>query len=82
MTYAMSLSNVGFADLTHDEMLCVDGGSTVSSKTLNQAAAGFAVAAAGCVLAAAIAPVAAPVCLITAASYGLGSAICWWLSSK
>ena len=26
MTYAMTLNNVGFAELTHDEMLCVDGG--------------------------------------------------------
>lgn len=26
MTYAMSLNNIGFAELTHVEMLCVDGG--------------------------------------------------------
>lgn len=26
MTYAMSLNNVGFAELTQNEMMCVDGG--------------------------------------------------------
>ena len=27
MTYAMTMNNVDFAELTHDEMLCVDGGN-------------------------------------------------------
>ncbi len=27
MTYAMNLNNIGFAELTQDEMMCVDGGN-------------------------------------------------------
>lgn len=34
MTYAMNLNNVGFAELTHDEMMCVDGGGWLAGITV------------------------------------------------
>ncbi len=31
MTYAMSLNNVGFAELSNDEKMCVDGGGWIEN---------------------------------------------------
>lgn len=47
MTYAMSLNNVGFAELTQNEMMCVDGGINWGAIGVGLAAVGLAVAIVG-----------------------------------